>query len=330
MFLKTRKWLYKYSPFTSLISFTLFSLQTCRGTAAVLTTASCSVPQFLNRVIPAGSQDELRWEDASQIFQGNGSSDLESCDDPLPTQFLWVWVSTKRARWEEREKQTERQTKKTLGNKLEFVYWSQNPLSQSSAATQRTERIHKLFCFSLTLKVTFFSVSIIQPSLRHQFIFPDAQCSMRLCFPAENCPHFPGLFLLDHVPQINDHFKADIARTVPRADPVSTTPLTSRNNNYLLSSLSFSRSSPIPLFSLPVFPPGCMTIPWFMVLARSSSCAVIWGTFRLQQQTELWLCNSHINRNSCSLKWSAFLIKLYCFREFLICHSILFKVIKHY
>lgn len=147
------------------------------------------------------------------------------------------WVFRTCARRKERRRETNRTTgrdtywegKKCLGNKAEFVYWSQNPFTQSCAETLKMsptkgQREPTTLLFFINTRGYLFSVSLTQSSLRHResvhLSSTQAQCSMCLCFPEENCPPFSwngGLFLLDKLPiKIQLTFKAVVDTTVPR------------------------------------------------------------------------------------------------------------------
>lgn len=75
-------------------------------------------------MIPDGSQDELRWGDPSQLFNGHDSSDLESSVALLPSQcgegVKSVQQGTKGEKQITRQAETETKRKKCLGNKLLF------------------------------------------------------------------------------------------------------------------------------------------------------------------------------------------------------------------
>lgn len=115
-----------YCKHSAILFYVVFviSIQTCRGTTAVLTVVHSS-PSFCQRVIPDGSQNGLSWGAPSQLFKWHDSSDSAAklcCPVRLGGCVESVQGGKKEAGNKQKDKlrQTLKQ-KKGPGNKLLFT-----------------------------------------------------------------------------------------------------------------------------------------------------------------------------------------------------------------
>lgn len=282
--------------------FLVISLRSCRGTAAVQTTANCLVLEleFFKRVIPDGSQYELRWGDPSQLFKGHDSSDVESYEALLPRPFGCVCRTC--ARMKER-RETNRKTGRDRGWKAAWgINWSlftnhktlsTNPVQRRWRCPTKGQREPTTPLFFINTWGYLFSVSLTQSSLRHResvhLSSTQAQCSMCLCFPEENCPPFLEMGVcffwtnsLSNPTQFQSYCGCNCAKSLF----IFHNTLNRENlyHSFLFLSLSFLLD--VCRSSHSWFWPGAAT--------------VICGTFHLEQQTlfALWLCNRIVLHNT--------------------------------